>query len=66
MKYNYYVQAVDEVLKLKEKLGREKDKEDIKKIKDFINAKNINCLRFYYNATYLNKIISLPNFRFLL
>lgn len=48
MKYNYNVQAVDEILKLKEKLGREKDKEDIKKIKDFINAKNINCLSLAY------------------
>ena len=45
---NYNVQTVEEILKLKQRLNREKDQKDIKILKEEINKKNINSLSLAY------------------
>ena len=45
---DYNVQTIEEILKLKQKLNREKDKKDIKILKDAINKNNINSLSLAY------------------
>lgn len=47
-KEGFYVQTPEEILRLKNKLNREKDKEDIQALKDYINKKNINSLALAY------------------
>lgn len=47
-KEGFYVQTAEEILKLKNKLNREKDKDDIQALKDYINKKNINSLALAY------------------
>lgn len=37
----YKVQTIEEIIKLKENLNRSKDKEDLKRLKEFINQKVI-------------------------
>lgn len=44
----YNVQTIEEILKLKQKLNREKDQKDIKALKEEINKKNINSLSLAY------------------
>ena len=44
----YCVQTPEEILKLKQRLNREKDKKDIKILKEEINKKNINSLSLAY------------------
>ena len=45
---NYNVQCIEDILKLKQRLNREKDKKDIKVLKEEINKKNINSLALAY------------------
>ena len=45
---NYNVQTPEEILKLKQRLNREKDQKDIKILKEEINKKNINSLSLAY------------------
>ena len=53
-KYSYFqvekynVQTPEDILKLKEKLNRKKDQEDIASLKKYINGKNINSLSMAY------------------
>ncbi len=44
----YNIQKVEDILKLKESLNREKDKKDIKALKEYINIKSINSLSLAY------------------
>lgn len=44
----YNIQKVEDILKLKESLNREKDKKDIKELKEYINIKSINSLSLAY------------------
>lgn len=45
---NYNVQRIEEILKLKQRLNRDKDKKDIKILKEEINKNNINSLSLAY------------------
>lgn len=47
-KYGYKVQTVDDILKLKERLDRDKDQKDIKLLKEFLNKREINSLSLAY------------------
>ncbi|MBR3198530.1 MAG: Mini-ribonuclease 3 [Bacilli bacterium] len=44
----YNIQKVEDILKLKESLNREKDQKDIESIKKYINIKNTNSLSLAY------------------
>lgn len=46
--HTYQTQKPEEILKLKKKLNREKDIEDIKKIEVYLNKSNINSLALAY------------------
>lgn len=47
-KDGFHIQTAEEILKLKNRLNREKDKTDIKALKEYINKKNINSLSLAY------------------
>ena len=47
-KYGYKVQTVEDILKLKERLNRDKDQKDIKLLKEFLNKREINSLSLAY------------------
>lgn len=44
----YQIQSLDSIVKLKQRLGREKDLEDIKLIQNYLKVKNINSLALAY------------------